>query len=113
MGHSFYSLSAQHERATSLKYESASVDEIFTQSKARRIHESMDPKNVPKRECCDSKEHPNTVAIQLYLDETGSMGSIPHFMVKEGLPKLMGNLIQKGPSLNEISLFKTNITDEN
>lgn len=56
----------------------------------------MEPSGVTFRECFDSAEHPNTIPIQLYLDVTGSMGRIPHDMIKDGLPTLMGSLIQNG-----------------
>lgn len=69
---------------------------IFTQNIEKRIHESMNPNGVVKRECLDSDAHPNTIPIQLYLDVTGSMGHIPHEMIKDGLPILMGTLIQNG-----------------
>ena len=32
----------------------------------------------------------------LALDVTGSMGSIPHYLVKDGLPNIMDGLIKKG-----------------
>lgn len=48
------------------------------------------------RECRDSEEHPNTTPIIVAFDVTGSMGSIPHEMVKNLLPKLMGRLKEIG-----------------
>lgn len=60
------------------------------------IHESMDPKNIKIREARDSAVHPNTIPIIVSLDVTGSMGHIPHHLVKDGLPHMMGGIIQKG-----------------
>jgi hypothetical protein len=77
-------------------YNSASVGDIFTQNKERKAHETMLSQNLKKRECFDSETHPNTVPIILGLDVTGSMGKIPHELIKDGLPTLMGTLIQNG-----------------
>jgi len=96
MGSSRYSSEDRNIRAASLSYATKSVNEIFTQNQKRVIHESMDPKGVLFRESRDSSVHPNTIPIQLFLDVTGSMGHIPHEMIKDGLPKLMGALIQNG-----------------
>lgn len=49
---------------------SYSNQEMF---KSKELDSSLNPKNVV-RECCDSKEHPNTVPVILALDVTGSMG---------------------------------------
>jgi hypothetical protein len=96
MGHGEYSTKSRGIRAMEMGYETKSRDDVFTQNKEGKIHESMDPKNVKFRESCDSVEHPNTTPVQFYLDVTGSMGHIPHQMIKNGLPKMIGSLIQNG-----------------
>jgi len=96
MGHATYSVDNRQLRATALKYESKPVQEIFTQAASRTVHSDMSPRDVIVRECRNSVAHPATVPIQLYLDVTGSMGSIPLEMIRNGLPKLMGNLIERG-----------------
>lgn len=96
MGNSSYSVGDRTLRAEKLNYSTKTAAEIFTQSSVGRAHDTMLPTNVSMRECRDSDTHPLTVPIQLYLDVTGSMGSIPMHMIRHGLPKLMGNLIQGG-----------------
>jgi hypothetical protein len=96
MGWTSYNTILRSSRSDTLGYGHKSADELFTQNKVREIHQDMDPKDVKYREACDSENHPKTVPVQLWMDVTGSMGSIPLYMVREGLPKLVGNLIQKG-----------------
>lgn len=96
MGNSSYSVDNRSFRASNAGYSTKSVNEIFTQNVERKIHEQMNPNGILFRESCDSETHPNTIPIQLYLDVTGSMGHIPHEMIKNGLPTLMGTLIQNG-----------------
>lgn len=96
MGYSTYSTSNRNTKSISEGYNTKSVNQIFTQNVKREMHDSMNPNGVDKRECLDSEEHPNATPIQLYLDVTGSMEHIPHEMIKNGLPTLMGTLIQNG-----------------
>jgi hypothetical protein len=96
MGHDKYNSASRSARATTMGYFSKSADDIFTQSKERKIHESMEPKKALLREARDSENHPNSLPIIIALDTTGSMGSIPAHLVKDGLPKMVGNIIQKG-----------------
>lgn len=96
MGGSFYSVSDRTTRVHSLGYHKKSLDQIFEQNQKRVIHESMEPKKALIRESRDSDNHPNSVPIILALDVTGSMGRIPHYLVKDGLPNMMGNIIQRG-----------------
>lgn len=96
MGGHNYSQSDRFDRATSQGYKTKSVNEIFEQNIKRMIHESMDPKKALLRECRDSEVHPQAIPIILGLDVTGSMQRIPHNLIQEGLPKLMGNIIEHG-----------------
>jgi hypothetical protein len=93
MGGGGYSISSRTLRTESLGYATKSTQEIF-QSKS--INSSMSPYGVVLRESRDSIEHPESMSIILGLDVTGSMGSVPHFLVKEGLPAIMGRIIDSG-----------------
>lgn len=96
MGGTRYDIRARLSRAEAAGYGKKSAGEIFTQNALRMAHESMNPNGVLFREARDSDVHPNTVPIILGLDVTGSMGHIPHELIKDGLPKLMGGIIQGG-----------------
>jgi hypothetical protein len=96
MGGGFYSLDTRSVRAASLGYFTKSADDIFTQNKERKIHESMEPSKALLRESRDSENHPNSLPIIVALDVTGSMRTIPHALVKDGLPNMVGNIIQRG-----------------
>ena len=61
----------------------------------RQCHPDLDPKGVLMRESRDSDEHPNSMAITVIFDETGSMGSVP-MVVQEKLKSLFGLLLRKG-----------------
>jgi hypothetical protein len=103
MGHSTYSISDRALRSTTVGYDSKPRDQIFTQQIERRAHSEMMPMEIAFREARDSEAHPNTIPVQLYLDITGSMGHIPHELIKTGLPTLIGKLIQSG--LPDIALM--------
>lgn len=92
MGNSFYCSTSRLLRAKSSGYFDKSPEEIFS----RRIHDLMKPTGITLRECRDSEAHPNSYPIIIGLDVTGSMRRIPHSLIKEGLPKLMQGLIDKG-----------------
>lgn len=93
MGGGSYSFASRSARADSMGYRTKSAKEIFKQT---NINNAMNPHGVMLRESRDSAEHPVSVPIILALDVTGSMGSVPHHLVKEGLPHMMDAIIQAG-----------------
>src|SRR5262245_28537257 len=61
----------------------------------RKVHAKMNPRGVQVRESRDSAAHPESHAVAVLLDVTGSMQSVPR-VLQSNLPKLMGLLIRKG-----------------
>jgi len=61
----------------------------------RRCHPSLDPKKKPFRESRDSEDHPNSLAIAVFFDETASMAKIPR-VVQKHLDELMTELVRQG-----------------
>lgn len=93
MGGGSYSSVSRSTRATDSGFYTKSSQQIFTE---RSINNAMNPHGLSVRESRDSEEHPNSIAIIVALDVTGSMGSIPHQLVKEGLPHMMQNILDAG-----------------
>lgn len=91
MGGGSYSYTASVER--SRVHSTKSTHEIFKQ---RNVNSAMNPYDLGIRESRDSEEHPESYPIIIALDVTGSMGSIPTFLVKEGFPNLMDRIIKGG-----------------
>lgn len=96
MGGTSYSVSNRSMRSTSLNYASASMDTLFRQNVEKRTHNSMDPSGVRVREARDSEVNPLSFPIILGLDVTLSMGRIPHYLIKEGLPLIVDSVIKAG-----------------
>ena len=69
--------------------------EIKTGQADRTVHEKMNPRGVQVRESRDSDAHPESHAVGVLFDVTGSMQTVPRIL-QANLPKLMGLLIHKG-----------------
>ena len=96
MGGTSYSSVNRSARAETKNYATASIHTVFTQQSKGEVHKDMDPNGVTLREARDSAVHPVTVPVIIGLDVTGSMGHIPHNLIKEGLPKLVQGIIDNG-----------------
>lgn len=93
MGHGAYSDMSRSARSVVAGYATKSMDEIFTSTE---IVKELDPVGVTIRESRDSEEHPNSVPIIIGLDVTGSMGTVPHHLIKDGLPTMVTSIIKSG-----------------
>lgn len=71
-----------------------STQQVFTQVET---HTAMAPEAILVRESRDSPDHPQSNAVAVFFDHTGSMGKIPDFFAREGLGKLMRELLAKQP----------------
>jgi hypothetical protein len=71
-------------------------DDVFS---SRGMQDSLDPAKAKGlvRESRDSADNPNATPIILALDVTGSMGKIPDYMVREGLPAFFTNIYDRKP----------------
>lgn len=79
--------------ATSSSYDTKSTSEIFNSSS---LDKDLDPKGVV-RESRDSADNPNSTAIILGLDVTGSMGMIADNMARKGVPTLCTEIYDRKP----------------
>jgi hypothetical protein len=77
---------------------------VFT---ARGLKESLDPKKMKNmmRESCDDDVCPNSTGLIVGLDETGSMGIIPDYMVRTGFPKLFQEIYDRKPVTDPHIMF--------
>ena len=62
----------------------------------KQITNAMNPKGIVVRESRYSEEHPHVVSIVLGLDVTGSMQTVPKEFLIDGMPTIMGGIIQSG-----------------
>lgn len=97
MGHSDWSDAAfqarqNHRRTTGTT--AFTYDQQVRVSGVAQVHPAMNTHGVT-RESRDSDQHPDSVAIAVIFDETGSMGDVPR-VLQTKLGALMKVLIQRG-----------------
>ncbi len=99
MGGSSYSddlyATRQSNRAATNTPVFAHTAAINSGTTAAKCHDKLNPFGVKVRESRDSADHPESLPICVFFDETGSMGEIPGKLQKK-LPALMALLIAKG-----------------
>lgn len=103
-GHSYSVASAYESRDVKQSF-SKSIDENFTQNKLRKAHNLMKSQGIVMRESRDNEENPITLPIILVMDLTGSMGNIPQHLIQDGLPKLIGGIVQKMTGMSPALMF--------
>jgi hypothetical protein len=87
MGYTSWSSDAYDNLSAS--YVGQSASQIFSSNLAA----SLNPNGLVFRESRDSDAHPNSIAIAIFLDVTGSMGVIPEVLVRQKLGTLMDTLL--------------------
>lgn len=98
MGHSAWSDAVYTAKVSSYARSSTKgFDHDVTCKATGRLvaHKTLDPKDVKVRESRDSKEHPESLAIAVFLDTTGSMSNTPE-VARGKLGMLMSILIKNG-----------------
>ncbi|GAA5189872.1 hypothetical protein GCM10023322_43590 [Rugosimonospora acidiphila] len=88
------------------RYRAATGTSAFAYSDggARTVHADLDPRGVRARESRDSAEHPDSLAIAVLFDVTGSMGHVPR-VLQTKLPQLLGLLLRKGYATDPQIMF--------
>ena len=81
----------------------ASTDRIF--STRGSVKASLNPLNVAVRESRDSVDNPNSTAIIVGLDVTGSMGMIADTLAREGLGILFNEILDRKPVTDPHLMF--------
>ncbi|RKS74774.1 hypothetical protein BZB76_3293 [Actinomadura pelletieri DSM 43383] len=67
----------------------------YSDGGATTVHADLDPSGVTVRESRDSDDHPESLAIGVLFDVTGSMRRVPRTL-QSRLPDLLGLLLRKG-----------------
>lgn len=91
-------------KTTSTKTQSQSINQIYNTNK---LEPEVDPAQMKNgmRESCDSDANPNSTPIIIGLDATGSMDTIPEYMIKTGLGELFKSIYERKPVSDPQALF--------
>lgn len=78
------------------------VDEVYT---ARSIAKETDPTGIENRESRDSVDNPNSTAIIVATDVTGSMDRVLDSLIRKGLPALAEEIYNRKPVTDPHIMF--------
>lgn len=79
--------------ARSRSYKNQSIEKTFSK---KNLDPEMNPLNINFRESRDSEEHPESFPIIIALDETGSMGEVPKYLIDNTLPDCVASIMNAG-----------------
>lgn len=79
---------------SSKSYSTKNTEQIFEQ---RKIHPSLNPHGIKRRESFDSEDNPQSTAILIGLDVTGSMHAVIDAMARHGLNELVTQIYDRKP----------------
>lgn len=71
-----------------------SADQIFT---SKKMDTKLDPVAITQRESRDSDAHPNSTALVISVDVTGSMGILAENLIKTGIGVVFGEILARKP----------------
>jgi len=94
MGYSGWVSSVYEDRSASRR--GMSTHEVREKVFSQGLHASLNPRGVAVRESRDSGNHPESNAIGVFFDVTGSMGTIPAHFAAHKLGHLMEMLSTRG-----------------
>lgn len=80
----------------------STVQDIY---KSRYMQDSLNPSGIKFRESCDSNDHPNSTAVIVGLDVTGSMGYLAEEIAKEALNTFITEMYDKKPITDPHLMF--------
>lgn len=79
-----------------------STHAIYT---SKSIDDTLDPKNISIRESRDLPAYPNSNALIIALDVTGSMNKVSDYMIRTGLVTLFTEIYNRKPVIDPHILF--------
>lgn len=72
---------------------------------SKALNSNLDPKNVKVRESRDGVDNPESTAVAVFLDQTGSMGNLARIMIREGCNTLATEIHNRKPVTNPHIMF--------